>query len=363
MTPSNYADILPDILETTREYEIRLSRQTSVVTADLKAKHTAMAADVFSFFRATFYHSIRRFATECPELAEAPTLLSVGDIHVENYGSWRDAEGRLVWGVNDFDEAQPLPYTQDLVRLATSALLAGEVRGLEISPGKACAAILAGYREHLEEGGAPFVLEENNRWLRKAVFGSERDPTRFREKMRALPPAKKTPREVAALLRAAMPAGVTDLRFVSRRSGLGSLGRPRHVALAEWGASGVVREAKAILPAARPDGAGDESFVAEILRTAVRVPDPFHAVSGNWALRRLSPHCCRIGLDELDDGRDEEKLLRAMGKELANIHLGSPRARGAVIRDLDARPGKWLLRAARQRCEATHADHARWCSK
>src|SRR5260370_32652719 len=47
-------------------------------------------------------------------------VLAVGDLHVENFGTWRDAEGRLTWGVNDFDEAYPLPYTIDLARLATS---------------------------------------------------------------------------------------------------------------------------------------------------------------------------------------------------------------------------------------------------
>ena len=57
-------------------------------------------------------------------LARAPRALAVGDLHVENFGTWRDVEGRLIWGINDFDEAWRLPYTNDLVRLATSALLA-----------------------------------------------------------------------------------------------------------------------------------------------------------------------------------------------------------------------------------------------
>ncbi len=56
-------------------------------------------------------------------------MLAVGDIHVENFGTWRDAEGRLVWGVNDFDDAARMPYAIDIVRLATSAVLA-EVRGI-----------------------------------------------------------------------------------------------------------------------------------------------------------------------------------------------------------------------------------------
>ena len=57
-------------------------------------------------------------------MREAPRVLSVGDAHVNSYGTWRDAEGRLCWGIDDFDEAWPLPYTNDLVRLATSVKLA-----------------------------------------------------------------------------------------------------------------------------------------------------------------------------------------------------------------------------------------------
>jgi hypothetical protein len=52
-----------------------------------------------------------------PELADAPKVLAVGDIHLENFGTWRDADGRLVWGVNDYDEAADMPYTLDLLRL------------------------------------------------------------------------------------------------------------------------------------------------------------------------------------------------------------------------------------------------------
>src|SRR6185436_3677418 len=130
--------------------------------SDLGLKHKLMAQDAFSFLRATFYRWAQLFPLLCPKLAEAPTVLAVGDLHVENYGTWRDAEGRLVWGINDFDEAFPLPYTSDLVRLATSARLSN----LSLDPAKAAGAILAGYADGLESGGRPFVLSETNRWLR-----------------------------------------------------------------------------------------------------------------------------------------------------------------------------------------------------
>ncbi len=73
-----------------------------------------MTKDVFSFLRATFYRWVVLFPQTCPELAAAPALLGVGDLHVENFGTWRDGEGRLIWGINDFDEACTLAYTSDL---------------------------------------------------------------------------------------------------------------------------------------------------------------------------------------------------------------------------------------------------------
>jgi uncharacterized protein (DUF2252 family) len=74
-------------------------------------------------------------------------------LHIENFGTWRDHEGRLVWGINDFDEAFPLPYTQDLVRLATSAMLGISSDLLRIKPKEASAAILSGYAEGIKTAG------------------------------------------------------------------------------------------------------------------------------------------------------------------------------------------------------------------
>src|ERR1700722_5411140 len=113
-----------NIQQATRQYETWLASRVRIVKSDLVTKHELMAQDAFSFLRATFYRWMQLFPELCPKAANAPTVLAVGDLHVENYGTWRDTEGRLVWGINDFDEAFPLPYTVDLVRLAASALLA-----------------------------------------------------------------------------------------------------------------------------------------------------------------------------------------------------------------------------------------------
>ena len=152
-----------------------------------------MAESPFPFLRATFYRWVQRWPEVCPELAAAPAVLGVGDLHVENFGTWRDAEGRLIWGINDFDEAWPMPYTNDLVRLATSALLAGRENHLALDPDDACDAILEGYGKTLEQGGCPLVLAERHPWLREMATGNLRDPEPFWAKFDKMPPLPDAP--------------------------------------------------------------------------------------------------------------------------------------------------------------------------
>ena len=99
------------IKKATKKYEAWLAKNITIVPADLALKHTRMAEDPFQFLRATFYRWVQVWPQVCPDLARAPRVLAVGDLHVENFGTWRDQEGRLIWGVNDFDEAYPMPYT------------------------------------------------------------------------------------------------------------------------------------------------------------------------------------------------------------------------------------------------------------
>src|SRR5215469_6253106 len=166
-----------DARESTRRYESWLAREVPLVRADLELKHRRMAETPFFFLRATFYRWAQQWCEECPELAAAPAVLAVGDLHVENFGTWRDSEGRLAWGVNDFDEAYPMPYTIDLVRLAASALLAIREERLRLGAGEACSALLDGYSRAVDgDGGQGFVLEEKHGALRDMALGEERDP-------------------------------------------------------------------------------------------------------------------------------------------------------------------------------------------
>src|ERR1700732_3098801 len=155
-----------NVFKATREFEIWLAKRVPVVRQDVALKHTLMAQAPFPFFRATFYRWLQHWHEACDDLAKAPSVVGVGDLHIENFGTWRDEEGRLIWGVNDLDEAFPAAYTLDLVRLTTSAYMAIGGEHLGLSRRAASDAIEEGYRDALAAGGKAFVLAEHHQWLR-----------------------------------------------------------------------------------------------------------------------------------------------------------------------------------------------------
>lgn len=357
---------MPDIEnfhQSTRRYEAWLARHLRVVKNDLRAKHKLMAGDPFSFLRATFYRWMQLFPALCPKTNTAAVVLAVGDLHVANFGTWRDAEGRLIWGINDFDEAFPLPYTVDLVRLVTSASIAIQTTHLPSSTASACEAILDGYSAALKTGGEPFVLSEKHPFLRDTATSRLRDPKLFWGKFAALPTIRNVPSPIKSMLERAMPEPGLPFRVAHRRAGLGSLGRERFTAIADWRGGKIAREAKALLPSACAWAASSPTMqihYSAIMSSAIRAPDPFLKLNDGWVLRRLSPYCSRIELSQLPQTRDAEKIFHAMGWELANVHLGSRRAVTAVRRDLSRRKSKWLHHASHIMVEATLKDWKDW---
>jgi len=118
-----------DIRQATASYETWLRGCTTVVDAALRSKHEQMRSDPFLFFRGTYYRWTQLFPQACKELAHAPSFLCSGDLHVGSFGTWRDREGRLCWGVDDFDDAYPLAYTNDLARLVASLKMVIDAEG------------------------------------------------------------------------------------------------------------------------------------------------------------------------------------------------------------------------------------------
>jgi hypothetical protein len=362
-----------NVVKATRLFEDWLGRRTRIERRDLRVKHGRMKADLFMFLRATYYRWAQIWPEVCPELAGAPQVLAVGDLHLENFGTWRDIEGRLIWGVNDFDEAWPMAYTIDLVRLAVSTHLAIEAGRLPLKRADICKTLLEGYHDAMQQKGRAFVLGEQHAWLRQIAENELRDPVRFWQKMDALPTLKtEVPISAIDAIEHLMPASGITYRLAHRVAGLGSLGHARYVAIADWHGGRIAREAKALVPSSaswvqslesQNNSGPAEILYQTIINRAVRCPDPFVQLRGRWIVRRLGPHCSRIELASLKGPATELRLIHAMGWETANIHLGTSSARKSILRHFRRQKGKWLHQASEAMLEAVRSDWSVWKKK
>ncbi|MEU7294728.1 DUF2252 domain-containing protein [Streptomyces exfoliatus] len=102
--------------------------------AAFRVKFRKMAGSAFAFYRGTaclFYSDLEREAQGGPYLDDRTGRVWIhGDLHAENFGTYMNANGRLIFNVNDFDEAYVGPFTWDLKRLAASLALLGYAKAL-----------------------------------------------------------------------------------------------------------------------------------------------------------------------------------------------------------------------------------------
>jgi uncharacterized protein (DUF2252 family) len=91
----------------------------------VRKKYSKLADDAFSFFRGTchlFCHDLPSNLTD----RLAPNVWICGDLHLENFGTYKGDDRQIYFGINDFDESTLAPCTWDLARLSTSIFLAAD---------------------------------------------------------------------------------------------------------------------------------------------------------------------------------------------------------------------------------------------
>src|SRR5690348_2345403 len=102
--------------------------------AAFRRKFRKMAASPFAFYRGSaslFYADQTGAYRDDAFLDERTSRVWIhGDLHAENFGTYMDSNGRLVFNVNDFDEAYVGPFTWDLKRFAASIALIGYAKAL-----------------------------------------------------------------------------------------------------------------------------------------------------------------------------------------------------------------------------------------
>ncbi len=129
-----------------------------LIAENVKIKYRIMAENIFSFYRGAchlFYEDLR---SKIKKLPSSPLCWICGDLHIENFGSYKAANQLVYFDLNDFDEAMLAPALWDVVRMITSILVA--FYALKIQQKKArnmSLLFLRTYAEVLAKGKAEYI--------------------------------------------------------------------------------------------------------------------------------------------------------------------------------------------------------------
>ena len=219
----------------------------------LALKYRAMLADAFAFLRGSCHLFYEDWPVRSP-LDAAPATWVCGDLHLENFGTFKGDNRLTYFDLNDFDEAALAPCTWDVARFLASLAVWARVNG--IASGEAVAlsrAFIETYASTLAEGKPRWIerttaegivrelLLRLKRRQRLALLDSRTEVSGRRRKLaldgrHALPVSDEERARVVEFM-GRLAAKQPDPRFlkvldVARRiGGTGSLGLERYAIL------------------------------------------------------------------------------------------------------------------------------------
>lgn len=343
-------------------------------------KFLAMRQSAFAFFRGTCHLFYADFPRDSA-FDGAPLAWICGDLHLENFGSYKGDNRLAYFDLNDFDEACLAPATWELARFITSLFLAGssfrltddDIRLLSRQTLQAYAASLRdGKARWLERATAQGMirallrrvkLRKRRDLLDKVTTGRRSGRKLIIDKLHRLPSTRADKAAVSAALKAfatsdACPAGFGLSFFrvldVTRRvAGTGSLGIQRFAILVE-GHGGpdahFLLDLKEALPSALAPtlqvpqprwGSEAERVVAVQRRAQAIAPALLHTVvmdGRSYVLKELQPTDDRLTLTSRSATTDRlSEVMQSMGHTIAWSHLRSGGRQGSATID------NWML--------------------
>lgn len=369
----------------------------------VQMKFAKMAADPFVFLRGACHLFYDRLPV-AKLLQKAPLAWSCGDLHLENFGSYKGDNRLTYFDINDFDEAALAPCTLDVLRLLTSVLVAAD--GLQLREAEAmalCQCIVASYAETLAGGKARWIERQTADGLvrelldgvagrSRAEFLDTRTHRVGRQRKLTLDNGKAlaATREQKARVRAVIEAHAATqpepkffriLDIARRVAGTGSLGVERHVVLVHGRGSpdgNFLLDLKEALPSTlathlrkavtQPKWPNQAERIVALQRREQAVSMAFlQAISAHgrsYVLRALQPSEDRVSF------KDCNKHLRrldgvgiSLGQLTAWSHLrGSGRQGSAIADELIAfgNKRKWRSTLLELAVECRNRNNADW---
>ena len=144
-------------------------------------KYATMKLDAFRFFRGTchlFYEDLYKKNA----LPKSPHVWMCGDLHIENFGSFKGSDRLVYFDLNDFDEAILSPAAWEVSRLLCSVVVAARTAAYsKVHIQKLTTSLLKGYAFRLQQGKGMTVETATGNGLIKTLL--EKVETRKESKL------------------------------------------------------------------------------------------------------------------------------------------------------------------------------------
>jgi len=360
----------------------------------LAMKYRKMRESPFVFLRGTCHLFYQRLP-KADVLSKAPLAWVCGDLHLENFGSYKGDNGLVYFDISDFDEAALAPLSWDLVRFLASVLVAA--RDMHASGADArslCKSFIDAYGTTLASGKALWVERDTAQGLIKELLDKVRRRTRsalLKDRTRRADgrlrlrtdgehalaaddnDRDRVKRLIAKFAQSREKRNSCKVLDVARRvAGTGSLGVERWVILVEGGGSrgdNHLLDLKRALPSSldarlkvrQPKWRVDSERIVTLQQRSQAISmallHPVQKRRGSYVLRALLPSEDRVALDAKDSSLSRlGGVLRDMGGIVASAHLrgcgrsGSASADALVTFGLERKRWQKELMAVAQQC-------------
>jgi uncharacterized protein (DUF2252 family) len=332
-------------------------------------KYHEMRKNAFIFFRGTCHLFYRDLPIES-SLNLAPATWICGDLHLENFGTYKADDRQIYFGINDFDEGNLAPCTWDIARLLTSLFLAVDSLSLDRSAGTKLAQVyLNSYANTLSSGKIGAIVEDNahgvvadllaalHRRRRSELLDERTELTKDRRHLKLddrkiLEISKQQYERVRQVINdwaknQANPDFFEVLDVAFRVAGTGSLGLDRYLILVTGKGSPdrnylldfKQQPTSALQPyliAGQPEWANSATRVMTVQQLVQSAPPALLAAiafdNSSYLLRELQPTQDKIDLKNGKISLDRlAKLISTMGEVTAFAHLHGSGKLGAQI--------------------------------
>ncbi|MEO6922126.1 MAG: DUF2252 domain-containing protein [Collimonas sp.] len=337
----------------------------------LQLKYKNIRNDPFTFLRGTCHLFYERLPYS-GLMRTAPLAWICGDLHLENFGSYKGDNRLAYFDMNDFDEAVLAPASWELVRFLTSVLIAAD--GSSSNPADTrllCRSFIDAYTNALtlgksrwiERDTAPGMVGDLLNGLRGRLRSTYLDMRTLRkgkqrtlrlDGKKALPVTDKQRAKVTGFMQKFAseqpnPEFYKVLDVARRIAGTGSLGVDRYVILIEGKGSpdgNFLLDLKQALPSsltpflkvAQPKWTSDAQRVVSLQRRCQAVSmaflQPVMLGKTSYVLRGLQPSEDRVTLKQPRHSVSEiQQVMTVMGSIVAWAQLRSAGRQGSAIAD------------------------------